>query len=56
MPIRDVQTAEGRLLGDTRPLTEDELRDLLPLVRSLSNSAREVLRFLRHHSLRRLGQ
>jgi hypothetical protein len=43
MEILDVQSAQDRLLRDTAPLTEDELHKLLPFVRFLANSAKEVL-------------
>jgi hypothetical protein len=42
MRITDQRSAEARL-GDTKPLTEEDLRDLLPFARVLSNSARENL-------------
>src|SRR5579871_3641632 len=43
MPFPDSGSADVRLLGDAAPLTEAEIRDLLPWVRVLSAGARERL-------------
>jgi len=43
MPFPDSRSADVRLVGDATPLTEAEIRDLLPWVRVLSNAARERL-------------
>jgi hypothetical protein len=43
MPFPDSRSADIRLVGDATPLTEEEIRDLLPWVRVLSNAARERL-------------
>jgi hypothetical protein len=43
MPFRDSHSADVRLVGDETPLTEEEIRDLLPWVRVLSIGAKERL-------------
>jgi|SRR5579872_5270076 len=42
MPFRDIREAESRL-STPAPLTDEEVRDLLPWARNLSTSTRERL-------------
>jgi hypothetical protein len=43
VPFRSQAEADQRLISDRTPLTEDEIRDLLPWARTLSASAQTIL-------------
>jgi len=40
MPFNGAQAASNRLLSDPQPLTEEEIRDLLPYANTLPNAAK----------------